>query len=231
MASMVAITFGILPYLANLSYMSYSLWVRRNGASTFAPLISHSVDDGTGRRGHRLLMNTNGKLTFRSNRVIAANYGLWQTDVNITDTGVWHHVAVTYDNTSAAADPIFYVDNVVQAITEVNAPVGAAADDSDAELILFNNSFDPLAYVGKDYLFDTIENISMKNVRIYSRILQPSEIADLYNIPTGNTIIDGLLFHGVFAHREQRGLCGRHNRKRRFSIGDCLRRSRFSLQR
>lgn len=56
-----------------------------------------------------------------------------------TDTlsaGVWRHLAIVYDGSSASNDPIMYVDGTSVALTETTAPVGTHVGDGGAALKL-----------------------------------------------------------------------------------------------
>jgi hypothetical protein len=197
MPSRYAIDFGILPYLTNLPQFTYSLWVRRDASTTFAVLISHCVDEGTGRRGNFLLLNTNGDLQFDSYKT--PNDGHWKADLALWPTYlVWQHVCLTYDNTTSAADPLLYVDGVPVAMTETGTPSGTTDDDGDCPLVLFN--IPPNPATSDRYYYDTIHDVSIKDVRIYNRILNSDEIAELAAGENDwNTVQDGLKFCGPVA--------------------------------
>jgi hypothetical protein len=196
MPSRYAIDFGILPYLTNLPQFTYSLWVRRDASTTFAVLISHCVDEGTGRRGNFLLLNTNGDLQFDSYKT--PNDGHWKADLALYPQYlVWQHVCLAYDNTTAAADPLLYVDGVQVAMVETGTPSGTTDDDSDCPLVLFNMPPNPAT--SDRYYYNTIHHVSMKDVRIYDRILTPGEITELAAEESNFDIVqDGLLFCGPF---------------------------------
>jgi hypothetical protein len=195
-----AITFGILPYLANLREFTYSAWVRQDVnpfvGQPFAVLVSRCVDLGTGRRGNFLLLNTNGDLWFNSYKT--PTDGEWKTASGaLPSEDVWYHVLLTYDNTSAAADPVIYVDGVSKALTETVTPSGTTDDDSDCPLVLFNLPASVLT--SDEYYYDVINNVALKDIRIYNRILNSEEISELAT-EEGNfdTVQDGLLFCGPF---------------------------------
>lgn len=90
-----------------------------------------------------------------------------------TSSGAWQHVVVTYDNTSASNQPIFYVNGSVSATTQNVAPIGSAGtSDSSNALTLGGNVATDSTFAG-----------SIDEVRIYNRVLSPSEVTTLYTNP------------------------------------------------
>jgi hypothetical protein len=191
-----AIDFSILPYLANLAGYSYSAWVRQS-LSPFGAIVSHSVDLGVGRRGNALSISA---LTLHFESYKTPNDGRWQaTNAFPADTD-WHHVALTYDNTTATADPVIYVDGVSVTVTETSVPSGTSDDDSDCPLILFNWAPDPTVS-GQRYFSNLVGGLALKDIRIYNRILTADEVAELAAGEDDYTVLidSGLLFMGIFA--------------------------------
>jgi Concanavalin A-like lectin/glucanases superfamily len=93
--------------------------------------------------------------------------GVWQA-VDMVVLGAWRHVAVTYDRSSSANDPVIYVDATPVPAAKTQVPSGASASDMTQPLTLGNR--DPA-----DSAFDGL----LDDVRIYDRILTSKEIADL----------------------------------------------------
>jgi hypothetical protein len=194
--SMVAVDFGILPYLSNLPQFSYSMWVKRLSSDTFAVLISHGTDTGSGRRGNYFLLNTNGELSFVSYKT--PTDGIWQVSPALTSTNTWVHVCLTYDNTTDAANPIIYIDGASVTVAETQSPAGSTDDDSDCPLILFNITPDP--NTSDRYYYDVLHDVALKDVRVYGKILTPSEVAELAaGEDDYTTVQDTLLFNGIYA--------------------------------
>lgn len=196
-----ALDFGVMPHLANMSQFSYSLWVKRLAATTFAVLISKTIDTGSGRRGNFLLLNTNGDLQFISYKT--PTDGDWSKNLALYPSYLdWRHVALTYDNTTDTADPLLYIDGVLTAMTETGTPTGTSDDDRDAPLILFNMTPDPLN-PAETYSYNTLHDVLMKNVRIYNRILSQTEITALAASADDYLIIqEGLVFQGIYAPQD-----------------------------
>src|SRR5690606_14788498 len=95
---------------------------------------------------------------------------VWQS-ASGTLTGLedeWHHIAMSYTDL-AGDDPKVYLDGVQIPLTETASPSGDAVDYSNANLMLGNVNIpsDELPYNFNGYI---------KDVRIYNRILTPSEV-------------------------------------------------------
>jgi hypothetical protein len=196
-AARVAVDFGILPYLANMERYSYSIWCKRASASAFGVLIARSVDTGSGRRGNYLHV-ADRDLTFISHKT--PNDGTWVATNAIPSDTNWHHMCVTYDNTTDTADPAIYVDGSPVTVTETGIPSGVSDDDSDCPLMLFNLGADA-AFPEQLYYYDVVQDFAEKDLRIYrNRILSPAEVAE---IAAGeddySTVQDELVFCGPFA--------------------------------
>lgn len=74
----------------------------------------------------------------RFKRAFSTTAGHWIT--NGLTLNAWHHVAVIYDEDDVANDPIFYVNGVVDANTEVTTPVGTANTDAGQNLYVGSRS-------------------------------------------------------------------------------------------
>ena len=99
--------------------------------------------------------------------------GIWQTVVNIP-LNTWTYIAVTYDSSSTANNPIMYIDGIARTVgnelTKTQTPSGSASDDSGNSIIIGSQG-------GGTRTFDGI----LDEVRIYDRVLNADEIAHLYN--------------------------------------------------
>jgi hypothetical protein len=191
---MVALDFGILPHLANLPEFSYSCWVRRSAADSYAALISRSVDTGAGRRGNETYLVWDD-FFFKSYKT--PTDGNWTAFSAAPSLDVWYHLVITYDNGGSTAAPRVYSNGTELAVTTTLAPAGASDDDSDCPVILFNVSPAPGT---TEYYIDYIHGVAMKDVRIYNRILTPAEVSTLAAAEDGYlNVQEGLLFNGIFA--------------------------------
>lgn len=195
-ASQTAVDFGIQRHLTSLQSVSYSMWIKRHHAASYAILLGQSVDDGTGRRGTELFLNSSS-LTFRSFKT--PTDGIWTATSVVPTLSVYYHIVVVYDNTSDRAVPKFYVNGSATSVTVDVAPSGTTDDNSDCPLIIFNRAVDPLELLD-EYDIDIVNNVSVKDFRIYGKELTPEEITELSsNEDDYTTVPDGKLFHGFYA--------------------------------
>ena len=84
--------------------------------------------------------------------------------------GTWSCVAVTYDDSSAANDPVLYFNGTLIASSETITPLGNAVSDAGNPLFIGNRS-------GNDRTFDGL----IGTLLLYDRILTPTEIRTVYN--------------------------------------------------
>jgi hypothetical protein len=197
-----AINYGVLPQLANMEKYSYSMWVKRldSIAGSYAALITRSVDDGTGRRGNELSLNTNGSIDFYSYKTPSDGHWLY---TNLLTGTNWRHLVVTYDNTSDKSNPEFWLDGVAYTPTIIGTPSGSTDNDSDCPLVLFN--WTPAPGSGNEYYSTSLHDVEMKDVRVYNRILASGEVNTLYNnIDDYSTVQSGLMFNGIYAPHDNR---------------------------
>lgn len=99
---------------------SWSFWVQTDTdpASTFN--IWNELTSGAAFRQNVVLRNpgTPGAgFTVRFSQDTNGTDGVWTSTTDIAHNA-WHHVAVTYDRSALTNDPIIYVDNSVQGLTE-----------------------------------------------------------------------------------------------------------------
>jgi hypothetical protein len=176
-----AIDFGVVPHINNARQRTLSAWV--NTPSTGAGAIFSTKSDHSGwdleLRNTRSLFLTSFDFDFA---------GSWYTADNIYPLNTWFHVAVSYDTNSVSNDPIIYVNGVTVSLTEFQTPSGAK--DPEVSNIVIGN-INRLSNQYGSRITGTI-----KDVRIYNRILSVSEIAELYNAGTPDyfNVQDGMIF-------------------------------------
>ena len=122
-------------------------------------------------------LNTAGTIEFQNIYTNnGANYNNTITGADGIDDGNWHHVAITYDQSSNGMISI-YVDGVLD--TQANTP-GPWYWPANQEIEL-GRSHDA---------YWKIYNGQMDDFRIYSRILTPTEISTIGTEATSETLID-----------------------------------------
>jgi len=90
--------------------------------------------------------------------------------VNASIVGQWNQVAVTYDSSSIANDPTFYVNTIPWNFGETAVPVGAYVSDAGNPVVIGNRSAD-------DRTFDGQIGI----VLLFDRVLTQNEIREVFN--------------------------------------------------
>lgn len=81
---------------------------------------------------------TGGKLIFEHG--FSGAEGGWETNNGTLTNGTWHHVAVVYDSSSDANDPLFYIDGVLQSTTETDTPSGTFRSDAGIQMTIGNHA-------------------------------------------------------------------------------------------
>lgn len=172
---------------------SWTCWIRPSAGIGNSPLISKTDVDFSGNTSNDLL--TIGTVDLLMVRRVFDNGGVINAGVWTSATGSlsgivasWHHVAMTYDDSSPNNDPSLYLDGVFLPVNESATPVGTATDYSTANLIVMN-----LNTVGSQYTYNY--NGYIKDVRIYNRILTQPEIKLMaFDNTNYLTVQDGLVF-------------------------------------
>lgn len=92
----------------------------------------------------------------------------WATPTNSAPTGQWLNLIVTYDGGATTNDPVIYIDNSSQSLTETNAPSGSIVTNADAYVLGARGG-------------DSLRNFDGKlaEFAIWDRILTTGEIAAL----------------------------------------------------
>ncbi|MBU0544601.1 MAG: LamG domain-containing protein, partial [Proteobacteria bacterium] len=82
----------------------------------------------TGTNGYEIYLHSEsaGYTVLRIIRYFSGSYAQWNTSSAIVPINKWTHLAITYDDSSTANDPIIYVNGSSIALTESTAPSGAA---------------------------------------------------------------------------------------------------------
>jgi hypothetical protein len=149
---------------------SIECWVYGDPADGIIP-SRIILKDGTAAVGFSLggYGNTTGVFYFDLIQYFNTTLGRWNTLETIT-LYEWHHLVVTYDNSSVSNDPIFYVDGVSQTVTESSTPVGTRVSDENYDIYIGNRQSLARSLCGV-----------ISSVRMHNRILTADEVVDAYN--------------------------------------------------
>ena len=66
----------------------------------------------------------------------SGTHGQWLTPTGSLSTSEWYYVALIYDGSSSANDPIVYINGVSQTLNEMNTPSGTCLSDASSNLTL-----------------------------------------------------------------------------------------------
>jgi hypothetical protein len=124
---------------------------------------------------------TIGKIRFHQTWSGALYSAVWNMDV-APSTEAWHNLAITYNYSSDANNPVFYLDGTSVAITEGVAPSGTVVADTNT------------IKIGWDLSDDTTINGKLQDVRIYNRIITATEVEILAKSRCQNVVLNGLVF-------------------------------------
>jgi len=145
-------------------------------ASVWLNLASWGGDGGNGLA--RIFNKNSGWRIYTRNPIKTLSFRHPFSGTNLTATaptnafdafGIWKLFTVTYDNTSASNEPLFYIDGESVTVTMEDVPTGTANDDSAMDMRI-GDSFLNIRY------FDGM----LADMRLYNRILSPKEIKEIY---------------------------------------------------
>ncbi len=110
-----------------------------------------------------------------SERVLLAHafsttYGMWQVTEGLVPINQWTHVAIAYDSSSSANDPIFYINGELASSAEVGTPVGTAVSDAS----------DPVTIGARQGGAGNFYTGRIDDVQMYQTVLTASEVSNLY---------------------------------------------------
>jgi hypothetical protein len=162
--------------------MSISLWyyADTDGPGNLNTILSMYPDDNSPTVSISYGKNAQTGLNFQY-AYSALLEDLYSWRYSTATLAAWHHLVITYDNTSADNDPVFYVDGAAVELTQDYTGTETSPADTFTTLY-FGNGFD-----GK-----------IEDPRIYNRILSQEEITELYQSRIVRSVPNGLVFHPVF---------------------------------
>ncbi len=135
------------------------------GRNGYGRIFDKSSSPSSTGDGWAIRLNKdNGGLNFGQG--FSGGRGWWRIPDNSINLDTWQHVAITYDSSSTANDPVIYLDGIPLAVTRVDSPSGSFLTDSAINLRLGNHAG------GTSHTFEG----KIDDARIYDRILTETEI-------------------------------------------------------
>lgn len=120
---------------------TYSTWIYLNGwgESNYGRLFDKYHSSGAGSLLY--LNNTQAPLqSLRFSQYTDTGNGLWDSPAASLTTGLWQHVAFTYDTSQPTTAPAIYVNGVAKSVTTNTALTGTVLSDSGNNLLLANSA-------------------------------------------------------------------------------------------
>ncbi len=150
--------------LDNISIITIEAWIKPNngGGGDYGRIAS--------KQNKEFFISSVKRLLFSHAFSGGAGGGQWYTPADSITFNTWQHVAITYNNTSAANDPVFYINGKSQSVTEQILPEGSASSDASYNLLIGNR-------LDNDRAFNGV----IDDMRIYNYARTPDEIALDYN--------------------------------------------------
>lgn len=111
------------------------------------------------------------KLVF--DQAFSGTNGGWDTVNRDIPRDQWTHIAITYDNSDVANDPIIYVNGSAVAITETSTPSGTRTTDVGDDLYIGNRDGGTIGFDG-----------DIDEPRIYGAVLNANRVKELFDEPT-----------------------------------------------
>jgi hypothetical protein len=185
-ATQDAICYGNLPQLVDLPEMTLSAWVYINeDASTVGDVMSGWV---SGNGGFELSVAPVSKYLAMT-IPYSTSGGRWITQGNVISTGAWQHIIISYNTSSLQTiTPKFYVNgSELSSIITLNSAVGNVKSWNGMDFCVGN-----IHGEGVDVNFNKPFDGSIKDARVYDRILTDAEVASLF---AGESVTDGLIFY------------------------------------
>jgi hypothetical protein len=178
------IDYGYLPQASNLTYRSWSVWIYPYNSRYGFVMGIYPVSSGAGTSIYIPDGGLNHKLRFSQSAAVTG--GDWDTPTDSIALNAWSHIVVTRDSNSPSNKPKIYINGSEVTVTEAQAQVGAVVDEANMHLTIGGYLPGSSGYGFRGLI---------KDARIYSSILSPTDVDYLYN---GTNLTQNMVFHGIY---------------------------------
>jgi hypothetical protein len=183
-----SLTFPNNPAMVNMAQKTYTAWIYSTGDQAlnhWHSIVFLFASDGFSATTLHFWLGPDYNELWFINR-FSGSYGYWRSSPTTFLNNHWYHVAVTYDNSNVANNPVFYINGAAESTIVLTPPTGTAFTDTQAIPVVGGAvaALQPYPY-GKSILAD---------VRIYNRLLSAAEIAEIASTRSLNAVRKGLLF-------------------------------------
>ncbi len=139
------------------------------GENGYGRVLDKSSSASSTGDGWVIRVNTDSGGTLNFGQGFSGGRGWWKAPNGAVSLNAWQHIAIAYDASSTANDPVIYVNGAPVTTTRVDSPSGSVRTDASINLRL--GSFAG----GTTHTFDG----TIDDVRIYGQVLDATEIAAL----------------------------------------------------
>jgi hypothetical protein len=173
--------YGYVPQIVGFPYRTYSVWIySTSGDGDILAPFSDAAGLSFG-------IYSGGLLYYYQKGTITP--GTWVT-LSTISLNAWHHLVFTRDCTDPANQVLLYVDGSLTTLSQTSTQTGPLADETGVNFVIGNDNAVSIP-------FNATFGGSIKDVRIYNRILTPGEVFMVYTRGPGiDESIPGLVFHG-----------------------------------
>ena len=148
-----------------------SFWAKDTLFSTNYYLLATSTGSST---SGIVIGGANGSGTKYSFRLNQTSTGVFNFDSGVVDDSDWHHVVMTYDNTTSANSAKIYINGSLNAQATAT---GTNTFSHTYNLNIMRDPSNPANYPGKFAVGD------LDQLRIFNKALDSGEVTQLYNEP------------------------------------------------
>jgi hypothetical protein len=154
-----------------MAQLTVTAWVYADtqGESTTPRIVAMP---GYNIRVRRDTSSTTNALALESSR--STTTGEWRSPGDVVSDGAWYHIAVSYDSSSTANVPLFYVNGVAYPAAERTRPSGT------------QNANTGTGYIGNSSGSDRSWDGRIDDMRIYNRVLTVAEVQQIAAGPVTN---------------------------------------------
>jgi hypothetical protein len=168
------VAFSPSPFVDNIAPLTVSYWIYEIAVlwgSTISKCLRDLSDDVVA--GYYVYSDVTGDVHLYA--AFSTTLGHWETTgtplAGLTDQ--WNKIAVSYDHSSAANNPLIFVNGVSYAVTETVTPIGTYVSDEGIAL-----------HVGhipsESGLYSIYGDVLYKDARLYSKLITEAEDLLLY---------------------------------------------------
>jgi len=139
------------------------------GGSGYGRIFDKSSSPSSTGDGWAIRLNTdNGGLNFGQG--FTSGRGWWRFAESSISLGSWQHIAIAYDASSTANDPVVYLDGSPVPVARVDTPWGTLRTDAAINLRLGGHA---------SATAQNVFNGKIDDARIYDRMLDAAQIAEI----------------------------------------------------